>query len=818
MTRIRNVGGKILETTNGKDISFSQENIEFNSLKKISFKGEEKGTTFNKPEKPPQFKIEKSEYKLESKYAHDQLCSIADDIDECTFIEFVKRSFGENIEKDAYKKLYKGLSKREIEQPEIIVSNNLVGTRGGKAGYSNQRSKIYVWKNFVDEAINDNETRVELLAALVEEYGHHIDNLLRTSLSSKNNPDTDNIDEGAKFAYNLFYFNVFKESTLNYAKVETPTFSGDLIIDFSKVHKEITSYVDEKEQYDAEPYEVDIENFGAGFTRGSHGGIERAYLLDAKKLFTLEEVNKIYYGNWLRDYSQFIMESSIRYSRETINMIKKDPNLKYLDSFLWANPVKPSHEAMVRGLEILAVKEFMTTALEIDQKTKAKYIPNYEPIKTKFRAIYGELTKDILGIYRPEEHIDNPKGLKDCSILDICYNYEYEKGKTKQLFLYSGETAESLKYDQVTTDKTPLMLKNYICKNIGDRPSTDTYLSQQIQLAVQYGRTTEGLRSLGAAFHVIEDFYAHSNYVELALIRQAGRVDKKNVTTEINKFIEDLSSVYPWVQVQMDTKKPFTKIINPHPDYTTIPIVTGKFLLDDTKASVVPKIGDKIFSTKTTEYTQRKPGDRDFTDCFILNLLEDLKKGQTLDGTTDDPIMMGKSASTWLDLYNNYLAFVDGKAEIIAGMGKAGKLIGRMLHSMGEQLAMFTNTIANNYTSDFDDEAKKTQTEETNKDFGSDPTHTQVAKDVPEHLLNPLAATLAGEAIKYIAIQIIEVWKNPIVDPTGEKLANSIRNKFTMHPKFSTTNWTDSHVFNWAWANRKTVTELKNPLVKPHKH
>jgi hypothetical protein len=151
-------------------------------------------------------------------------------------------------------------------------------------------------------------------------------------------------------------------------------------------------------------------------------------------------------------------------------------------------------------------------------------------------------------------------------------------------------------------------------------------------------------------------------------------------------------------------------------------------------------------------------------------------------------------------------------------MGKVGKFIGEMLHSMGEQLALFTNTIANNYTSDFDDETKKTQTEETNKDYGSDPTHTQVAKDVPEHLLNPLAATLAGEAIRMIAIQIIEVWKNPTSDPTGEKLAKSVRDKFTMHPQFSTTNWTDSHVYPWAWTNRKIIGELKNPLAKPHKH
>ncbi|WP_423740270.1 hypothetical protein V8245_10025 [Flavobacterium columnare] len=43
MTRIRNVGGKIIETTKGNDIWYAKEDIVFNSQKSISFKGDEKG-------------------------------------------------------------------------------------------------------------------------------------------------------------------------------------------------------------------------------------------------------------------------------------------------------------------------------------------------------------------------------------------------------------------------------------------------------------------------------------------------------------------------------------------------------------------------------------------------------------------------------------------------------------------------------------------------------------------------------------------------------------------------------------------------------
>lgn len=53
MTRVRNVQGKIIETTGGNDVTYAQENIEFNAVKQISFTGEEKGISFNKPNNPP---------------------------------------------------------------------------------------------------------------------------------------------------------------------------------------------------------------------------------------------------------------------------------------------------------------------------------------------------------------------------------------------------------------------------------------------------------------------------------------------------------------------------------------------------------------------------------------------------------------------------------------------------------------------------------------------------------------------------------------------------------------------------------------------
>jgi hypothetical protein len=114
---------------------YSEGDIVFNSAKKVIFTGKEKGVTFGKPESPNLTVVE-SEYKLESTYAHDQLCSLADELAEMPFMLFMLEIFGHEIEVSALSKLYRDLSDRKIKNAEIIVSKMPV--RGKNAGYSNK--------------------------------------------------------------------------------------------------------------------------------------------------------------------------------------------------------------------------------------------------------------------------------------------------------------------------------------------------------------------------------------------------------------------------------------------------------------------------------------------------------------------------------------------------------------------------------------------------------------------------------------------------------------------------------------------------------
>ena len=166
---------------------------------------------------------------------------------------------------------------------------------------------------------------------------------------------------------------------------------------------------------------------------------------------------------------------------------------------------------------------------------------------------------------------------------------------------------------------------------------------------------------------------------------------------------KELLLVYPWVEGKKGT------------DYSTIPLITGKFLLDDTMVSVLPKAGNKMFPVGIQDYVQRKSGDRTFQDAFILTTLEDLSTGQQSDGLEQDPVYMGMKTSEILNMYNNYLTLIDTKSAAVEYTGWLGRTIDRGLSYMGDSLATFNNIAYNLLLGSTGDDIKIEQTENSNK-------------------------------------------------------------------------------------------------------
>ena len=198
-----------------------------------------------------------------------------------------------------------------------------------------------------------------------------------------------------------------------------------------------------------------VHGFGAGYVaRGSankglnfrHGDILSAVYFLRHTHLTI--VRQIYFGNWLRDFSQIIDQKSIE---------------------LVPLPI-------IRSL--VAVFAFMQFGYSTNE---------------------FEVTEERLGAYRPEEHVDNPKG--------------YVGGRYPQL----RPQVEAAEHD---IDRTSAM-KNYIANQEfnGVNDTSLDFIEKQLIAAIACGRArdAEAYLHLGAALHTLEDFMAHSNWIELCM-------------------------------------------------------------------------------------------------------------------------------------------------------------------------------------------------------------------------------------------------------------------------------------------------------------
>ncbi|EEP75528.1 conserved hypothetical protein [Uncinocarpus reesii 1704] len=179
--------------------------------------------------------------------------------------------------------------------------------------------------------------------------------------------------------------------------------------------------------------------------------------------WTSNMVKRVYFGNWLRDYSQAMDVGTLqKLQSETIRVL------------VW----------------ILSFMSFGYATGEF------------------------EVTAERLGVYRPEEHIDNPKDYADNK--DARQYDQRLRGPVRQI---------ELEVDPETG------MKNYIANERGDWATSAGYVRYSFARSIHFGRLyangghhkgreedlCEALRCLGQGLHTLEDFGAHTNFCELVL-------------------------------------------------------------------------------------------------------------------------------------------------------------------------------------------------------------------------------------------------------------------------------------------------------------
>lgn len=316
------------------------------------------------------------EYKLDSTFAFDQLTAYARSSTKGEFIAFLLPVFGFDIPAKTYIKLYDGLREGTIPNARIVMMT------GGNypAEFENDPPEIRVHRAAAERAVKVNEDAWELLAALLHEFGHYIDTVLRHQLADKN-PDgsstlvEDSTDEeGARFAYAIAALDISGAPRVEFAKLTSPAYTGPLRVHYGEARKLIMEAQDEKAQKD-ERKRGTVEFFPAGPEHkdepDSHGHENIGRKLGAiGDRFNQDVLEQIYFGNWLRDNSQLLDPSVVQPPNE-----KKDMT-RYL-----------SRGALTKLVGLMAKKKFGHSARD--------------------RKLF-EVTEERLGVYRPTEHIDNP--------------------------------------------------------------------------------------------------------------------------------------------------------------------------------------------------------------------------------------------------------------------------------------------------------------------------------------------------------------------------------------------------------------------------
>ncbi|KAJ3735714.1 heterokaryon incompatibility protein Het-C-domain-containing protein [Lentinula guzmanii] len=457
----------------------------------------------------------------------------------------------------------------------------------------------------------------------------------------------------------------------------------------------------------------DIEDALADLLKKVGGGFALASVIGkGGSKFNGLDVKRVYFGNWLRDYSQAV----------DIAGLKKLPLQTIINL------------CMVLGFLAhgYATHEF-------------------------------EVTVERLGVYLPTEHIDNPKGY--------------------------GEGEDARKYDQRLrgpVDPRELEIdphtgmKNYIANENGGWDTSKALVRRTLERCIHLGRQHraqnrkedlyEAYRLLGQAMHTLEDFPAHSNFCELALVSM-GHQD-----------------VFTHVGDQVRVHAPAGKLV--------APIVTGTFGSSDFIHSLLGEATDHLSQASVTDLnkefdkaraTQQRSGPGGATDptSVLRDLFFSLPGGsgnemsremESVQRIRAGPQQGGKRpeemnpqeihAVLWqvLTFRDSVAKKIEKTIEKIPGLGP---LIEKIMDSVSvfvfTTLEPFVKPLLKTATSGLQSVSgevidNQDQYEVFNDPRASDPTHSFLSKDHFNLILNEPAGHLARIIVIYTVTLVVKAW------------------------------------------------------------
>ncbi|KAI1331042.1 NIMA-interacting protein tinc [Xylariaceae sp. FL0255] len=496
-----------------------------------------------------------------------------------------------------------------------------------------------------------------------------------------------------------------------------------------------------------------------------HGDIEDTLLtiLMARavggKKFNKLMVSRVYFGNWLRDYSQAIDVGTVK---------------------------NVSAEAIRLLLCVLGFMSFGYGSKEF------------------------EVTAQRLGCYRPEDHIDNPKG--------------YAEGENAKHYDRRLRGPIDERVELAVDERTGL--KNYIANEIdgGYDPERGGFMTSAlhvrrlfgncIELARRYRRSQnhaefyEALRLLGTGLHCLEgelsplgfrqpaelsqDFLAHSNYVELALIEMGEHEVFPHVGSRTQIRLAGGRSVWP--------------------------CVTGTFGGVDFLHSVTGEVSDKLTQNEIQELQGALQENSHSDTSYVAELLDKIPSGMfgggnkknkmneiqqnavnaQMENTSVSPREPEEFTRYIQQIFRQIMPAIELHDEIMKSITEAIEkipILPQIIEQLEDQMSMWVFTIIAPFVLPVIDQVKNelgtgsseiiasSENEQHvvfNDPYSSDPTHSMLSKDHFSNVLNEIAGKTASKVVAWVVPQIMVAWDDDNIDIN--RLLNRIIGGVMHHP------------------------------------
>lgn len=622
---------------------------------------------------------------LQSRFALDQLTAVARRSTAPQFVMLMAPIFGYDLPPRIYLKFQQALLAGSIENPEHRIAHDLAYP----ADYDNDDRTIRIHADAFAQYLQAPERGWELLAILLHEFGHHVDNLLRHELA-EDNPDGTRPakdaqrEEGSRYACAMAQCEATHEGWTcigRYTLADTD--EAEIVIDFKDAMLAVARFQDGNGANNASGTREGFEAGNSDDHKDGHFSHETLINTLGALDFKEDELQAIYFGNWIRDYAQLLDPKIVR----SASMPKNFPDVL-------------SRKALTKIVDILAARKF-------------------HAIRKAFPGFFV-VTEKKLGVYLPSEHIDNPK------TLNLNQEDPANRDKAFERLVYPGDPL--LEVDPKRS------MKRYIERSVRG-------MAGELSYAMTEGRSPEGLQLLGAALHVLEDYFAHSNFVELSLIKLHHKV-------------------LPWTSKAECERE--------------LPVVTGTFGGADVIASLAYPLAKLIAPTKAWEFKPIAYGERSDTEEMLLILLREHRQEDLL-----------KAYESYLTLRDTW-SQIPGREYFEFYRWATILPLQLIKNAYGEVFQGVLKLVGNSI-----DELQTLRGDDPHVTHSTDPSHSQLAKDHPEHPFHRLAAELASEAIKEVATAMIASW-NGVAEADPVTLAKS----FFVHPENS--QWQDKIVARWA--------------------